>query len=67
MNFGGCAVVISHDRWFLDRVATHILAFEGDEVIWFEGNYEAYKTHMRKLKGELATHACTVSTSTKIR
>ena len=52
MNFGGCAVVISHDRWFLDRVATHILAFEGDEVIWFEGNYEAYKTHMRKLKGE---------------
>ena len=52
MNFGGCAVVISHDRWFLDRVATHILAFEGEEVIWFEGNYEAYKTHMRKVKGE---------------
>tara|TARA_X000000368_G_scaffold397758_1_gene367200 strand:- start:1903 stop:3570 length:1668 start_codon:yes stop_codon:yes gene_type:complete len=52
MNFGGCAVVISHDRWFLDRVATHILAFEGDEVIWFEGNYEAFKDHMRKQKGE---------------
>ena len=52
MNFGGCAVVISHDRWFLDRVATHILAFEGDEVIWFEGNYEAFKAHMRKQKGE---------------
>jgi ATPase subunit of ABC transporter with duplicated ATPase domains len=52
MNFGGCAVVISHDRWFLDRVATHILAFEGDEVIWFEGNYESYKEHMRKQKGD---------------
>ena len=39
-NFAGCAVVISHDRWFLDRVATHILAFEGDsQVVWFEGNY----------------------------
>ncbi len=43
-NFGGCAVVISHDRWFLDRIATHILAFEGDsEVIWFEGNYSDYE------------------------
>ena len=52
MNFGGCAVVISHDRWFLDRVATHILACEGDEVIWFEGNYEAFKEHMRKQKGD---------------
>lgn len=42
-NFGGCAVVISHDRWFLDRIATHILAFEGDsQVVWFEGNYQAY-------------------------
>jgi len=42
-NFGGCAVVISHDRWFLDRIATHILAFEGDsKVVWFEGNYQAY-------------------------
>jgi len=52
INFGGCAVVISHDRWFLDRVATHILAFEGDEVLWFEGNYEAFKEHMRKQKGD---------------
>jgi ATP-binding cassette ChvD family protein len=53
MNFGGCAVVISHDRWFLDRVATHILAFEGNsEAIWFEGNYQAYQEHMRKLKGD---------------
>ena len=39
-NFAGCAVVISHDRWFLDRIATHMLAFEGDsKVVWFEGNY----------------------------
>ena len=53
INFGGCAVVISHDRWFLDRVATHILAFEGNsEVIWFEGNYAAYKEHMKKIKGD---------------
>ena len=53
INFGGGAVVISHDRWFLDRVATHILAFEGNsEVIWFEGNYAAYKEHMKKIKGE---------------
>ncbi len=52
-GFGGCAVVISHDRWFLDRVATHILAFEGDsQVTWFEGNYEAYHEHRRKLLGD---------------
>jgi sulfate-transporting ATPase len=48
-NFGGCAVVISHDRWFLDRIATHILAFEGDsQVIWFEGNYSDYEKDRRK-------------------
>ncbi|MDF7826148.1 energy-dependent translational throttle protein EttA [Pontiellaceae bacterium B12227] len=52
MNFGGCAVVISHDRWFLDRVATHILAFEGEEVIWHEGNYESFKELMKKSKGD---------------
>ncbi|MBN2786611.1 MAG: energy-dependent translational throttle protein EttA, partial [Pontiellaceae bacterium] len=52
MNFGGCAVVISHDRWFLDRVATHILAFEGDEVYWHEGNYESFKDFMRQQKGD---------------
>ena len=52
MNFGGCAVVISHDRWFLDRVATHILAFEGDEVLWHEGNYESFKDFMKKQKGD---------------
>ena len=44
LDFSGCAVVISHDRWFLDRLATHILAFEGDShVEWFEGNFEAYE------------------------
>ena len=51
-SFGGCAVVISHDRWFLDRIATHILAFEGDsEVIWFEGNYSEYEEIRRKRLG----------------
>ena len=56
-NFGGCAVVVSHDRWFLDRVATHILAFEGDSrVTWFEGNYEAYHEHRRTLLGDAADH-----------
>ena len=54
-NFGGCAVVVSHDRWFLDRVATHILAFEGDsKVTWFEGNYEAYHEQRRRLLGDAA-------------
>ena len=53
VNFGGCAVVISHDRWFLDRVATHIISFEGNsEVIFFEGNYEAYREFMKNEKGE---------------
>ena len=52
INFGGCAVVISHDRWFLDRVATHIMAFEGDsKIIWFEGNYQAFHEFQRKEKG----------------
>jgi ATP-binding cassette ChvD family protein len=51
-QFAGCAVVISHDRWFLDRVATHILAFEGDsKVVWFEGNYEAYETDKKRRLG----------------
>jgi ATPase subunit of ABC transporter with duplicated ATPase domains len=50
-DFAGCAVIISHDRWFLDRIATHILAFEGDShVEWFEGNYQDYeKDKMRRL------------------
>ncbi|HSB55574.1 MAG TPA: energy-dependent translational throttle protein EttA [Gemmatimonadales bacterium] len=52
LSFAGCAVVISHDRWFLDRVATHILAFEGDsEVVWYEGNYQEYAADYRKRKG----------------
>ncbi len=52
LSFGGCAVVISHDRWFLDRVATHVLAFEGDsQVTWFEGNFEAYEEHRHELLG----------------
>jgi ATP-binding cassette ChvD family protein len=52
--FPGCAVVISHDRWFLDRIATHILAFEGDsQVVWFEGNYEAYEEDKKKRLGDV--------------
>ncbi len=51
-NFAGCAVVISHDRWFLDRIATHIMAFEGDsEVVWFEGNYSDYEQDYKRRKG----------------
>ncbi len=51
--FPGCAVVISHDRWFLDRIATHILAFEGDsQVIWFEGNYQEYVEDLKRRRGE---------------
>ncbi|MFT3924815.1 MAG: energy-dependent translational throttle protein EttA [Myxococcales bacterium] len=51
-DFAGCALVISHDRWFLDRVATHILAFEGDsKVVWFEGNFEAYEEDKKKRLG----------------
>ena len=49
-NFAGCAVVVSHDRWFLDRIATHILAYEGDgKVVFFEGNYQEYEEN-RKLR-----------------
>ena len=52
LAFPGCAVIISHDRWFLDRVATHVLAFEGDsQVTWFEGNFEEYEEHRRKQLG----------------
>ena len=52
LEFGGCAVVISHDRWFLDRVATHILAFEGDsKVIWCDGNYATYETQRKERLG----------------
>jgi len=52
LEFAGCAVVISHDRWFLDRIATHILAFEGDsQVVWFEGDYEAYEADKKRRLG----------------
>ncbi|WP_457667816.1 energy-dependent translational throttle protein EttA [Thiolapillus sp.] len=55
LTFPGCAVVISHDRWFLDRIATHILAFEGDStVVWFEGNYEDYEADRKRRLGEAA-------------
>jgi ATPase subunit of ABC transporter with duplicated ATPase domains len=54
-NFGGCAVVISHDRWFLDRIATHILAFEGNsQVVWFEGNYSDYEKDRKNRLGAAA-------------
>ena len=52
LNFAGCAVVISHDRWFLDRIATHMLAFEGEsEVVWFEGNYQDYEADKKRRLG----------------
>ncbi len=52
LEFAGCAVVVSHDRWFLDRIATHILAFEGDsKVVWFQGNYQDYEADLRRRKG----------------
>jgi sulfate-transporting ATPase len=55
LNFPGCAVVISHDRWFLDRIATHILAFEGDsQAVWFEGNYQEYTEDYKRRKGDEA-------------
>src|SRR5207253_5701983 len=56
-NFAGCAVVISHDRWFLDRVCTHILAFEGDsQVFWFEGSFSEYEENKRKRLGDDQPH-----------
>jgi ATPase subunit of ABC transporter with duplicated ATPase domains len=52
VGFSGCVVVISHDRWFLDRIATHMLAFEGDShVEWFEGNYQEYEADRHKRLG----------------
>ena len=52
MDFPGCAVITSHDRWFLDRLATHILAFEGDSrVVWFEGNYAEYEADRKRRLG----------------
>jgi ATPase subunit of ABC transporter with duplicated ATPase domains len=55
LSFAGCVVVISHDRWFLDRIATHMLAFEGDsQVVWFEGNYQDYEADRKKRLGAAA-------------
>jgi sulfate-transporting ATPase len=55
LSFAGTALVISHDRWFLDRVATHIIAFEGDsDVIWYEGNYSEYEVDRKKRLGDSA-------------
>jgi len=55
IEFPGCAVIVTHDRWFLDRIATHILAFEGDsEVVWFEGNYADYEADRRRRLGSAA-------------
>src|SRR5262249_56455148 len=52
LEFAGCAVVISHDRWFLDRIATHILAFESDsKVVWFQGNYQDYEADRKRRLG----------------
>ena len=53
-NFAGCAVVVSHDRWFLDRIGTHILSFEGDSnVVFYEGSYSEYEEYKRKLLGDV--------------
>ncbi len=55
LTFSGCAVVISHDRWFLDRIATHILAFEGDsEVVWYRGNYQDYSVDLQEAEGDVS-------------
>src|SRR5271165_5117511 len=68
LSFAGCAVVISHDRWFLDRVATHVLAFEGDsQVTWFEGNFEAYEEHRRELLGAEADRPKRISYKRLVR
>jgi sulfate-transporting ATPase len=68
LAFPGCAVVISHDRWFLDRVATHVLAFEGDsQVVWFEGNFEAYEENRRERLGAAADRPHRISYKRLVR
>jgi energy-dependent translational throttle protein EttA len=68
LGFPGCAVIISHDRWFLDRVATHVLAFEGDsQVVWFEGNFEAYEEHRRERLGAAADRPHRISYKRLVR
>ncbi len=68
LGFPGCAVIISHDRWFLDRIATHVLAFEGDSsVTWFEGNFEAYEAHRHELLGAAADRPHRISYKRLVR
>lgn len=68
LTFAGCAVVISHDRWFLDRIATHVLAFEGDsQVVWFEGNFEAYEENKRERLGAEADRPHRISYKKLVR
>ncbi len=68
LGFPGCAVVISHDRWFLDRIATHVLAFEGDsEVVWFEGNFEAYEEYRHERMGSAADRPHRISYKRLVR
>ncbi len=68
LSFAGCAVVVSHDRWFLDRIATHVLAFEGDsQVHWFEGNFEAYESHRREQLGAEADRPKRISYKKLVR
>ena len=68
LDFAGCAAVISHDRWFLDRVATHILAFEGDsQVTWFEGSFEEYEQWVRETRGEEALEPHRISYKPLVR
>lgn len=58
-NFAGCAVVVSHDRWFLDRICTHILSFEGDSnVVFYEGSYSEYEEHKRAQLGDIQPSGC---------
>jgi ATPase subunit of ABC transporter with duplicated ATPase domains len=64
VGFSGCVVVISHDRWFLDRIATHMLAFEGDsQVVWFEGNYQDYEADLHRRRGGEADRPHRISSS----
>ena len=68
LEFAGCAVIISHDRWFLDRICTHVLAFEGDsQVVWFEGNFEAYEEHRHERLGAEADRPHRISYKKLVR
>lgn len=64
MEYPGCVLVTSHDRWFLDRLATHILAYEGDSrVVWFEGNYEEYEKDKKRRLGDDAANRTGLNTN----